>query len=356
MLVTGRTNWWHGPGTAAFRAYSIGENDESNNRASQPVPILVPDEHRSSVEGVLRIDRDGDRTPGADEVLPGGLVSLYGPTLSPPATITDANGRFRFTDVPAAVHGLGTNGRIGGWQTPETKIAVRADTRVDLVAVPGYEERFAAELALTSGEYAPGDRAEAVATLTNLTGSEMTGVRAYCPQGSGSQATEVDLGALATGGTGVTIPAGASLAFPITATVPAGAPRYGAVVLSCQFGPGARQDERVVITFATASVPGPPGSWSGTYFHDANFNTFVDADELVTGLAVSLVSERTGVVVASGATDLAGQVAFADVPAGLYRVELGGPWDTMTSPEHHYVGTCGWGCNGGSTIKVHPLG
>ncbi|GAA2673917.1 MULTISPECIES: hypothetical protein [Actinosynnema] len=341
--TTGEVREWSGAAPEVeFTLVRGGSGHLATNRS---IAVRDPGTGSGEISGALFADRDGDGEFDAGEGFPGVemTASAYGDTRT---TTTDADGGYRFTGLPLRVYALSPQ-----WDLPDGWIVHRFQREVPvdgsgsgagqlIAAVRPVSERLDATMAFTGGGYAAGDRAQVEITLTNTGDTDLTGVNAVCDRsgGEGPQLFDVDLGALAWSGPGVTAPAGAPVSFTISGSVPRDAPEHGAVGYSCDFG-GAGTERGRAKAGAMGSAPGPAALDKGMQlFHDRNSNWTADDDELVVGVRVELVNRFDPRITASAVTDASGRVLFSGLPAGPYAVRLGAGW--RHSGGGTWVGTC----------------
>jgi LPXTG-motif cell wall-anchored protein len=194
-------------------------------------------------------------------------------------------------------------------------------------------------------------------TLTNKGGADITGIIAGCdragmgphigfPNGLGD--LDWDKGA--------TVLAGQSRVFTVAATVSTNAARYGYTFLGCDFG---TQD---------GLIDGFPGVFeyvkvgedkltntSGSLYTDRDGNGWMNGDEYLTGVSFSLVDPKTGVVAATASgTGEYGMAYFNDIPVGLYKIVVNGPWKLKRPETLITAEDCSEWCNTGWTMEVVP--
>ena len=94
-------------------------------------------------------------------------------------------------------------------------------------------------------------------------------------------------------------------------------------------------------------------STDGSIYVDSNRNGWMDGDEALKGVAVSLTDPKTGAIVATVTSDgVSGLVSFRDIPAGRYLVVASGY--RVLSDWHVIANVCSPSCNSGWTVQVQP--
>lgn len=335
--------------TSDIGVVATGDSDETNNVATFQVTFAGAGT-TSAVTGTIFGDTDAD---GALDV---GEQPLAGVTASlsiqgsgePRRAVTGADGRFEFADVPAGYGSLYFEGAPDGWVEPYLglfSIGEPFDTTDMLVAATRpYSDKLALDLAFTERVYQPGDTATVRITLTNKTAETLTGIKADCNNGGGAGALQgawtwqpfryVDDGA--------TLGPNETATFERAGTVPAEAATYGHVFLVCFFGPsdwpnGNPRD------LAAATVPGEPGDIRLRFYEDRDDDEISDDDEFLSGVPVTVTGMHDDVIAARGRTGADGRIAFENLPAGLYRLDVYGPWriDSLDDfPHLLVVGSC----------------
>lgn len=299
-----------------------GEQDA--NPADNEVAISVPVTFvRGSLRGFVYGDDDGDRVADPGEELAGVVVRTSDNRGTASDVTTGPDGRFVFPDLPGGSYWTTFTGP--GWHFTSLNAVVDGTDGTDVV-VRGVRqvvsEELTASLRFTRQEYRENDVAHLDLTLTNNSGNALTGLTAAC---NTTTATELGLGDL---GSGAILPAGASRTFPVTARITANARTLGHVEVRCTIGAPPSLNGYVT-TSALARVPGgvaPLVTGSVQVFRYKPLLGLPVGDPLP-GVKVYLTDHFTGVVVARAVTDANGRYEFAQVPAGVYRFGIVGPWE-----------------------------
>lgn len=272
--------------------------------------------------GTVFEDRDGDGALDQGEGVYGTNVSAWGGNpYTYQSVYTGFDGRFAFSDLPEGEYTVQYDNYnytlygVGGAEGRETLTLVGdqyADVRIR--AQPALRTVLNAKVLFDGTRYSVGDTVTGKVLLTNSGARDLAGVTASC-HGLGWQ-LEVDLGALAGG---VMVPSGATIAVPISATVPAGADREGRTALSCTFAAAGYSASGSPSLYATVAVNGLPASGTGTLLATTTYNPVPD-------MPVDLLDQETGRSVARAVSRADGSFSFVDVPAGRYDVRVDGPW------------------------------
>ncbi|MEU4769534.1 hypothetical protein AB0H12_40540 [Actinosynnema sp. NPDC023794] len=345
LTVRGVVSRWNG--APVLRFYLQQANSEVA-RSSLSIPVVDPDSAADTVAGLVHGDRNGNDQPDAGEGLAGVRVTVLmtgEPRLSWEAR-TDADGRFRFADLPVRTYTLSLNEAPDGWvvENPYSEIAVDGTgSAAALVrrATRPMTDVLSAAMRFTRDAYRVGDRAEVAVTLTNIGTADLTGIKADCQRANdgGPELRDLTFGDLGPGGPGVTVPVGQSRAFTISGTVSEVAAEYGAADHLCEFGLGDGRREGLPRAYAVAKVPGPAVTSRMAFYHDRDGDLIGEPDEMLGGLAVVLRDAVTGEVAAEGRTDAGGHVRFENLPSGPYTVRVYGAWQSGDAGVV-FAGTC----------------
>lgn len=256
-------------------------------------------------------------------------MSVFAP--SEQQTVTDSDGWFTFTDVPARRYSLSVRDVPGGWVLTNgyfyADVDGVQDADVNIRTVRPLSDTLHVTGSLDRNVYEPGDTAHVSFTLTDDGAEPLTGIQGWCDRVGDSQnhiagwKSWSDLVYPAK----VDLAPGESCTFTEVGTIPQIANQYGGFFVGCDFGPeGGEEDGFPAITL-WGKVPGAPGDTSGWIFHDDNNNSQQDPGEAISDTAVELVNDADEIV-ATGTTDAEGHVAFPTVAAGRYTLNVDGGW------------------------------
>lgn len=311
---------------AEVGSYS-GDPDQENNKAEARATVGWG---TGSAEVFVYGDLNLNGKPDAGEELAnrkvrlgGGRpwVNLYGRT--------DASGRVRFTNVPAGGYSATDEyDRESGW----IEAYSNTDPRQSAVVNPGDEgtvvvrlvrplsDKLKATLKFDQPSYPAGAAVGVTATITNNTDKPIL-VKADCGGSYGNYlGNDSDgWGALKTGGPGVEVAVGATYTHRVTAPMPAVAPDYGFIGLSCSFGPEGNFGNPWVR--AQTRVPGATQTFRGLVVT----GQYPD-QQPVPHVKLVLLDPDTAQPVASTTTDADGRWVFPDLAVGPYRPVVVGPW------------------------------
>ncbi|TDV40145.1 LPXTG cell wall anchor domain-containing protein [Actinophytocola oryzae] len=309
----------------SFEAHtSDPETDTANNTASAEAVITA---RTADVVGTLYGDRDGDRQFDQGEALSGVLVQGNGGMpYGEFTTRTDAGGRFVAEDVPEGSYAL-TLSLPGGWQQDESAIVdAVVGGEPALVRATRDSSALRGSITFDKGTYHVGEVVHERVTLTNTSGTDLSGVTARCVEGAGPNT----LSGLGWGdlvhyeAAGVAVRAGETRTWDFTDVVPSGGHLYGFITITCWFSTAFRYDDGPAVT-ARAEVPGGRGSTGGVLYVDRDEDAGPDPGEAVPDVKVYLV-DGTGAIVARTRSDATGHFLFRDLPANQYAMRLVGPW------------------------------
>lgn len=332
LTVTGEvTSWTGGPShITVWMDTPWDPNWDDNWVYDLPISVVSPSV-TDTVAGVVFGDANGNGTFDPGEGLGGVNLNLGGPTYSDVTTAAD--GSFAFTDLPAGLYSLSTfEAAPGGWVVPDiTDLRLDGSGRyTDLVIATErpLTDSLSAQISFDKDRYQPGDVASLTITLTNTGPVDLSGIMANCDRFGGSHHLQSpqDWGDLGYPGPGATVGAGETITFHATGTVPNSAADYGYVYVHCDFGPALDKPIGYPDAYAQAKVPGKKADTSGVVYQDRDGNGWFDDGEGVAKVRVGLVDPDTGKVVARTSTDAEGHAEFTDVPTGLYRLQVYGPW------------------------------
>ncbi|MBW4719539.1 SdrD B-like domain-containing protein [Saccharothrix obliqua] len=356
--VPGKIYQWQGAPVVRITAWSYSDTDHrDNNTFDLAVPVTDPGSATGTLGGVVYGDRNDNNTADPGEGLAGVLLEAYDGSFDRKRTTrTDADGRYRFTDLPVRRYGLWVHEAPDGWVLPSGReVDVDGDEHVEYRAVRPLSDRLTAKAQFRQDTHQVGDRAEVVITLTNTGTTDITGIKAGCDRsgGEGPHLVDLRLGDLEWQGPGVTVPAGAKRKITISGVVPDKATGFGSTNVGCDFGPDDNpRGFPVAVDFAR--VPAPPADTWLAFYQDLDGDSTVDPGEEVSGVRIGLKDRISGRVVARGKTDARGHVAFTGVPAGPYEVKLiGDSWEIKGSG-NLFVGTCLPYCRGGQHMTLVP--
>lgn len=306
-----------------------------NNQATLTLP-MVPPTVTGDAGGVVFGDANENGKADRGEGLAGVVVTLTAGTDAPIDTMTDADGRFDFTGLPAQVYRLSFPGEQDGWilaSTTRTVAVDGSDSNLDLFVrgVHPLRDVLDAKIDFGAKSYKPGEVAELTVTLTNHGSKALSGIHAGCDRFGSNQhiigwGDVARWGDLAPSGHGVTVEAGDTKAFPVTGVVPDATYDFGVVTVACGFG----DDNNYVSGFPTASahakVPGKTIDSVGLVYYDRNGNSTFDEGEAVANTKIALPDSDDGTIVAEASTDEGGKVRFTGVQVGWYHPVVYGPW------------------------------
>ncbi|MCG8920932.1 hypothetical protein [Lentzea sp. CC55] len=351
-------------GTSRFTLRATATNDVNPSDGGATVEIAVREPvKQGKISGILWGDANGNGTHDAGEGLAGAEAYLYGggnPNETP-RTRTDANGRFTFTDLELRAWGLSFQNLPGGWivaYNSELIPVVGGDTTSELryQAVRPLEDQLSASVRFLTTDHVDGGPVSLEFTLTNRGGADISGVVAGCGRSGEGPHINVwgGLGELSYD-RGTTIPAGQSRVFAVAGQVSVNASDYGYSYVACDFGPRDGLVHGYPTVFDYVKVGEKRTNTNGSIYVDRNGNGWKDAEgEHLNGVSFSLVDPKTGVVAgtASGSGE-EGQAYFTDIPTGLYKVVVNGPWK-VESEWLVSAADCSRWCQTGWAVEVVP--
>ncbi|MGI5503760.1 SdrD B-like domain-containing protein [Lentzea sp. CA-135723] len=360
--LTGKAYSGFGVSKSTFRVYAANDASPYDGHASVEFTVREPVK-TGTISGVLWGDANGNGVQDAGEGLVGATAYLYGggdPNVTP-KTRTDANGRFTFTGLELRTWGLNFNELPGGWVAYYSNENLQVDgsdstSNLSYRAVRPLTDQLSASARFTSTDHVAGGPATVEITLTNRGGADITDVVEGCNRAGMGPHVGFPNGLGDLDWTkGATIPAGQSRVFTAAATIPADAENYGYAFIGCDFGPRDGIIHGFPGVFEYVKIGDRRSDAYGSIYVDRDDNGWANGDEHLNGVPFSLVDPRTGAVVstASGSGEY-GYAHFNDIPVGLYRIVVNGPWK-LKHPEG-YVGVqdCAVWCQNGWAIEVVP--
>ncbi|CAL9502742.1 hypothetical protein SUDANB95_03446 [Actinosynnema sp. ALI-1.44] len=305
-----------------------GEANPDDNTVTATVPVTFV---RGTYRGTAHGDRDNDGTADPGEALPGVEISISGGIpFADYKTVTDANGRFLFTDLPGGAYSTWVN--AGEWYVPGPPVEVDGtdDPDVVLLGIPKIRpEELTATAAFTAPTYRVDDLARLDVTLTNKGSTTLAGIKAECWSTGGGL---IDPGEL---GTGVTLAPGTAKTLSLSHRISALAHAEGHSRLTCHLGAPPRANGDVPFA-AVARVTGGLAPKVVGYLGRATPRPQAQGgppvNEPLPDVKVYLRDQVTGAVVTRAVTDANGLFTFLDVPAGLYDFGVVGPWRVVWTP------------------------
>jgi hypothetical protein len=314
------TGAMHNPDIATGTLYGfLVEKSGAAELHTFTVPIV---QTRTHVAGVVYYDEDRNGKYDDGEGQAGVKLTLsnqYHYETKLTAT-TDANGLFRFTNVPTGPYGVSGEGN-GQLVVGYTRMIVGAS------GVDGLQLRGAAPLAqliakveFTKDAYAPDEAPVVRVTLENLSEERMTGIVASCNRAGMSwslDGTGDGWGDLARDG--VALAKKSKLVLEVTEPMPPRAYQVGQVMVDCEFGLRGVESQFNPASWDNAAVPGLRNNITGTVQH---------GDVGVAGVRLMLLPDMEFVpdpacaIVAETTTGADGTFAFQQVPVGIYMVYL----------------------------------
>jgi hypothetical protein len=229
------TEWRGSDPVLQFGATAPGETNPDDNQQKLNIHFIPPDK-TGSAAGLLYADRDNNGQPGAGEPLAGATAVLSSPRDSFTARADDA-GRVTFDQIPVGLYDLAIKDAPDGWIGPD-RVPVRvvgagAGDDVVVRAVRPVNQVVEATGEFNQATYKAGERAVLKVQLASK--ADLIGVKAFC-QVNDFLLTKFDAGQLSPSGLGVTLVAGDTKEFEISAEVSSRAVGAGYIYLSCAFG------------------------------------------------------------------------------------------------------------------------
>lgn len=311
--------------------------EPADNTVTLTVPITVV---RGTFSGTVYGDRNGSGAMDPGEALAGLEVVVNGG--HPDAeytTTTDAAGRFAFSGLPRGDYRIGF--AAPEWSFVWKSYAVDGEDDPDLVfrGARPIVSQLTASAGLDRSAYGVGDTAIVTLTLTNSDAVPIPDLTAVAYSNSAA----IDLGELAQGGPGVTIPANAGRTFRISVAVDRHAADSGYLYVTCTFGAPPHSNGSVTAT-AEARIPGAVAAKvTGLVAQQLPVPGVTTMGPPAFGprvpdLKVYLRDQFTGEIIARATTGAAGEFEFRDVPAGAHQLGLVGPWRIVYGGPRFYVG------------------
>ncbi|QFZ19680.1 carboxypeptidase regulatory-like domain-containing protein [Saccharothrix syringae] len=293
--------------------------DPTDNSATISVPLTRV---RGSSTGTAYGDLDGDGTPDPGEALAGLRVTIDGGVPDGEySTVTDAEGRFGFRDLPAGSYRLAFDPASPWWLPGQSQYVDGVDDPDVLVRGVGrVSGAVSVALSFDRQDYREGDLARVTATLTNGGPVPIHGLVGEFYAGTGAP---VDHGEL---GTGLSLPAGTTRSTTASLRVDRTAWEWGHVSVSLRVG-APLSGNASPTHYAYAAVPGGRAPLVvGALTEEDESGSRPRPGAPLPGLVVFLRDLVTGVVVARTTTGGNGGFAFHDLPAGAYGFFVVGPW------------------------------
>ncbi|SDP49863.1 LPXTG-motif cell wall anchor domain-containing protein [Actinokineospora alba] len=326
-----------------------GDADQVDNFDLVSAPVAPA---KGRFGGMIYSDHNGNGAFDSGEGITGVQVGIQGGVpYSSDVRYTDSAGRFDFGELNAggysvsySAHGYSISG-VTGSDRETLNIGGDRYAAVKLLATRSLDQFLGVNMRLDKTTYAVGDTVSTRVTLTNRGPQPLSGVTASCGMGS-SIGGGVGWGDLATGGPGVSVPAGHSVVVSVTDVVPESAGAAGFLSASCSFLAAGYSTSGVPRAEASARVSGALGSGHGSVRHAPDGGL----GAAVAGVKVLLLDEHTGATVAETVSDSEGEFRFSDLPVGIYDVRTDGPW-VVTSYNRFPIRADGLG---GAYLFVQP--
>lgn len=328
VKLTGRPNDSFQP-KVTFRGIirAEGDRDESNNAFDISADIGG----RGDLDLTIYGDGNGNDRFDSGEALADARVRLWGIGL-PFEKQTDARGKVDFQGVRSGTYKFEVHAPRGWQAIVASTLLVKENDRTSLVIGTKRESipaQPAASIKFDRPSFKAGERVGLTVTVTNKAKSPQL-INADClgfdvvehAVGNGDE-----WGDFRRGGPGVTFAGGETRSFHIEQAMPKAAADHGYVLADCAFvtEPGHPNPPRVN---ATAKVPGAFANPAAKVVHAHG-----SQEDPVRNVPVVLVDPDTNKVVARASTDQGGNVSFRNVPVGLYRPVVVGPWRVVPSWE-----------------------
>ncbi|MFI6100769.1 SdrD B-like domain-containing protein [Lentzea sp. NPDC051213] len=297
--------------------------DLGNNGFFATVPVT---QAFGNLSGRVFADQNGNGGYDQGEQISGGIVDISnGTPAGSKQTVTDGEGLFHFTNIPAGPYNafyalpngwvVRNQGTIGYFVQPDTT------TNVITLAERPWSDVLRASVSLDKDRYRSGETAKVTVVVTNTGTSEIKGVQAGCNRIGDDHHLMLPL--IGPGSGGFSVGAGETRTMTFDEIVPTAARDRGEVVVHCDFEPNASYDASGPEARDTATVEGSVGRWSATLVHDKNGNGQLEQDEYAQNADFFLTDPATGKRVASA---FGPRVTFTDLPIGKYHGEVGGDW------------------------------
>ncbi|MGM1059858.1 hypothetical protein [Saccharothrix sp. Mg75] len=307
---------------------NVVDANPADNSATAAASITVV---LGTYAGTVYGDGNGNAVMDPGEALAGVQVSTGGGRpLTTHAAVTDGSGRFRFDDLPRGDYW--TRSVLEPWVFLSGYTAVDGVDDPDVVVRGAHpiREELTASAVLDRQTYRLGDLAHLTLSLTNSGAVQITAVTSNCghlgPTGS-------ELGALALGGPGVTLPPGTTRIFEVPYVIGSATSHRGYTEVACTFGSPPHHNGSAFAS-AFARVPGMRvEKVDGIALRHLFVSPPWPVSPLppVPGGEVYLRDRTTGAVLARATTADTGRFSFHDVPVGRHDIGVVGPWKIMFS-------------------------
>ncbi|MBB5802076.1 hypothetical protein F4560_001844 [Saccharothrix ecbatanensis] len=301
----------------------------ADNTVTVSVPITVV---RGTLTGTVYGDSDGNGVMGADEALADLEVTVRGgrPYADYTAT-TDSAGRFTFPDLPRGRYEV--KYASDTWWSPHLEVDVDGVDDPDLLirGTPLANRVLTVTGALDRSTYQLGDTARFALTLANSGPMPLTGITAACWSNGNAP---LDLGELAPGGPGVTLPANASRDLVVPIPIDSRMVDTGNLQADCTFGAPPHYNGNVVVKVLARVPGGRAPKVAGLVALERPRSGTAPLGPPVPGapvpnLKVYLKDQFTGAVFVRATTNASGVFEFFDVPAGTHQFGVVGPWEIV---------------------------
>ncbi|MEU7526960.1 SdrD B-like domain-containing protein [Saccharothrix sp. NPDC042600] len=309
-----------------------GEANPDDNTVEATVPVIFV---RGTYRGTVYGDLNGNGAADPGEALVGIKVFTYSAGLRYD-TVTDAGGRFLFTDLHDGTYSTWFETEEWRFRAPDVEVDGTDDPDVAIVGIPAIRSAVLTVAATpTAPSYRVGDVARFAVTLTNTGPATFSGVIAQCYD---STSGLVDTGEL---GTGVTLSPSAPRTFTLSSAITSKAAEVGHLQVSCTLGSPPMVNGSVPLT-VVARVPGGMapkvvGYLGRSVIHDVQAQGVMPNNPLP-GVKVYLGDQMSGAVAARAVSDANGGFTFFNVPAGIYDFHVVGPWRIVWSSPQSTAG------------------
>ncbi|GLY48168.1 hypothetical protein Lesp01_18240 [Lentzea sp. NBRC 102530] len=363
--LTGKPQTYVAPGISKFMIRVYAANDANPYEGHATIEFAVRETVKTgTISGVLWGDANGNGVQDAGEGLAGARVYAnagWNPN-GDPSTRTDANGRFTLADLELRVWSLNFTELPGGWVlTPGNNYqnvdGTGATSNLRFQAVRPLTDQLSASARIIATDPVPGGSATVEITLSNRGGADVVDVVEGCNRaGMGPHLTFPNGLSDLDWNKGATIPAGQTRVFTAAAVIPENADVYGYAFIGCDFGPRDGILDGFPGVFEYVQVGDRRTDTNGSVYVDRDGNGWMNDAEHLTGVSISLVDPKTGAVVATATTtdDEFGRAFFTDIPVGLYRPVVEGPWKLKHPEWFINAASCPEWCNYGWAVEVVP--